>query len=354
VAVSPQILRLYTRRRAQHYGLDPDIEEAQFQQESGFNPNARSPAGALGAAQIMPETAASWGVDPMRPRKALDVALRHMAQYYKQYGNMRDALIAYNAGPGAVGRSLPAETQNYIRTILGGRNPRSPRSSPVASVTSTGSNVSSPDVGQVLQNYIQATQGLFNQPIGGPNAFQSILPEDPGAGIARTVEALQRITGKTETPGVESPSAQTSPGSLNLPTNVRGKVTVAPGANRAGVGLQKPLMSFLGALSHHAGAIHIGTGTNHNRMTLSGNVSDHWDGNAADLPMPVDSRQGDLMAAHAISLAGGIPFQKALQLAERGGVFNFETKAGRVQILWKTMVGGNHHNHVHIGLNPNR
>jgi hypothetical protein len=115
--------RAATRRAAQRYGLDPNVFMRQIQQESGFRPGAVSPAGAIGIAQIMPATARSWGVDPRNPLAALDAAAKNMARYVKQFGSYRDALIAYNAGPGAVGHSLPAETQGYIATILGGRTP---------------------------------------------------------------------------------------------------------------------------------------------------------------------------------------------------------------------------------------
>jgi hypothetical protein len=109
------------RRKARKYGVNPSIFQRQIQQESGFNPNARSPAGAQGVAQIMPATARSWGVNANRPRQALDAAARHMAEYLRSYhGDWSKALTAYNAGPGAVGGSLPAETKNYISTILGG------------------------------------------------------------------------------------------------------------------------------------------------------------------------------------------------------------------------------------------
>jgi len=111
------------QQKARKYGLDPNIFTRQIRQESGFNPNARSPAGAIGIAQIMPATARGWGVNPRDPNAALDAAARHMAQYVKQFGSYKDALVAYNAGPGRVGGSLPAETQNYIKTILGGRDP---------------------------------------------------------------------------------------------------------------------------------------------------------------------------------------------------------------------------------------
>jgi hypothetical protein len=107
------------RRSARKYGLDPRIFERQIQQESGFNPNARSPAGARGIAQIMPGTAKAWGVNPDDPRAALDAAAKNMAGYVHKYGSYKNALVAYNAGPGRVGGSLPSETQHYIKAILG-------------------------------------------------------------------------------------------------------------------------------------------------------------------------------------------------------------------------------------------
>lgn len=111
-------------RLARHFavahGINPDFFVRQIRQESGFNPNARSPAGAIGIAQIMPATAKGWGVDPTNPVAALNAAAAAMGKYVRQFGSYRDALVAYNAGPGAVGKPLPAETQNYIKVILGG------------------------------------------------------------------------------------------------------------------------------------------------------------------------------------------------------------------------------------------
>lgn len=112
--------RAYARRRAQIYGLDPDVFEAQIGAESQFRRSARSPAGALGIAQIMPDTARGWGVDPMNPRAALDAAARNMATYVRKYGSVEAALRAYNAGPGAIEASKGyAETNAYVRKILG-------------------------------------------------------------------------------------------------------------------------------------------------------------------------------------------------------------------------------------------
>lgn len=117
------------RQYAQQYGIDPSVFVNQIRAESGFNPNAVSPAGARGIAQIMPATARGWGVNPDDPVAALDAAAKNMARYVKSYGgDYRKALAAYNAGPGAVQKygGVPPykETQNYIKKILGGRQPQ--------------------------------------------------------------------------------------------------------------------------------------------------------------------------------------------------------------------------------------
>jgi soluble lytic murein transglycosylase-like protein len=112
------------RRAAARYGLDPGVFERQIQQESGFNPTIRSPAGAVGIAQIMPATARGWGVDPLNPTAALDAAAKNMAAYVKKYGGIENALRAYNAGPGAIKASHGyAETNAYVKRILGGGAP---------------------------------------------------------------------------------------------------------------------------------------------------------------------------------------------------------------------------------------
>lgn len=119
------------RQDALNVGFPPDVFVRQINEESGFNPSAVSPAGAIGIAQFMPATAASLGVNPWNPVQSLQGASRLMENYTQQYGgDVAKALAAYNAGPGTVQRAvslggagwrafLPAETQNYIRIILG-------------------------------------------------------------------------------------------------------------------------------------------------------------------------------------------------------------------------------------------
>jgi hypothetical protein len=109
-------------------GINPVIFLKQIEQESGFNPLARSPAGAEGIAQLLPSTAQALGVDPWNPAQALQGAARLMAQYLHRYGgDYAKALAAYNAGSGAVDAALaypnwldhlPDETRRYVLAIL--------------------------------------------------------------------------------------------------------------------------------------------------------------------------------------------------------------------------------------------
>lgn len=116
---------------AMNAGISPDYFVRQINLESGFNPNAVSPSGAEGIAQFLPSTAAGLGINPFDPYQALNAAAHVMAGYNANYhGNYAMALAAYNAGSGTVQYAvtncgsnwmscLPAQTQNYIHTIMG-------------------------------------------------------------------------------------------------------------------------------------------------------------------------------------------------------------------------------------------
>uniref|UniRef100_UPI003AE375A5 lytic transglycosylase domain-containing protein n=1 Tax=Paracoccus sp. T5 TaxID=3402161 RepID=UPI003AE375A5 len=113
----------HARQAAQRHGIPEDLFLRLVQQESGWNPNARSHKGAMGLAQLMPGTAAKMGVNPADPVQNLNGGARYLRMMYNQFGNWTLALAAYNAGPGAVQKygGIPPyrETRNYVRIIAG-------------------------------------------------------------------------------------------------------------------------------------------------------------------------------------------------------------------------------------------
>jgi hypothetical protein len=116
--------RAEAARIAQKYGIDPNLFVRLIEQESGFNPEAKSPAGALGLAQLMPGTALDMGVMRIDPLQNLEGGAKYFRQQLDAFGgDPALALAAYNAGPGNVKKygGIPpfAETQNYVSRILG-------------------------------------------------------------------------------------------------------------------------------------------------------------------------------------------------------------------------------------------
>lgn len=103
---------------ARKYGVDPQLFRRLIKQESGWNPNAGSPAGALGLTQVVPK----WhpNANLSTPQGQLDYGAKHLGSLLKKYGNPRDALAVYNSGkPWSVSQSY-GETRNYVTNILNG------------------------------------------------------------------------------------------------------------------------------------------------------------------------------------------------------------------------------------------
>lgn len=111
------------REAAARHGVPTELFLRLVQQESGWNAAAVSPKGAVGLAQLMPETAAGLGVDPTDPTQNLDGGARYLRQQYESFGTWPLALAAYNAGPEVVRQygGIPpyAETQTYVVVIWG-------------------------------------------------------------------------------------------------------------------------------------------------------------------------------------------------------------------------------------------
>lgn len=120
-------------------------------------------------------------------------------------------------------------------------------------------------------------------------------------------------------------------------------VHLSPGADRPGAHTSRDVLAFVGSLGRAAGrALTIGTGTNHNQFVVGTNrQSDHWTGHASDIPATgaALTRLGRLALIQA-----GMPRREAMRI--KGGLFNI----GRYQIIFNSMEGGNHFNHLHVGV----
>lgn len=109
----------YAALCAQSYGVPVEMFVRQIAQESGFQPDVTSPAGAIGIAQIVPQYHPT--VDPTDPVASLNYAAQLMKAHYVTYGDWMLALIAYNGGQGAVDAFMQGkaydESLRYVQAI---------------------------------------------------------------------------------------------------------------------------------------------------------------------------------------------------------------------------------------------
>lgn len=114
---------LQLKELEKQYGLPSGLLSSVMTAESGGNPNAQSPKGALGLFQFMPETAKQYGINPLDPQQAAMGAAKMYGDLLTKYeGDLPSALAGYNWGQGNVDRkgldAAPKETQGYIEKVM--------------------------------------------------------------------------------------------------------------------------------------------------------------------------------------------------------------------------------------------
>ena len=124
----PEDLVKKARSYADKHGVPWNVGKAIINQESAWDPKAKSKAGAMGLMQLMPKVASALGVtDPYDVDQNLDAGMSEIGGHLRRHkGNLADALADYNYGQGnvkkarAAGRPLPDETIDYQRKVIKG------------------------------------------------------------------------------------------------------------------------------------------------------------------------------------------------------------------------------------------
>ena len=208
--MSQKLYGALAQAAAQKYGINPSVFMRQIEAESSWNPNAKSPAGAIGLTQLMPGTAAGLKVkNPWDPAQNIEGGAKYFRQQLDKYnGDYRLALAAYNAGPGAVAKygGVPPyrETQNYVQKILGGatdiaggatqvskqKMPTFPgyAEQALSQPQDTGIPASNPDIlTQLAQQLMQSNDDILKNPIKSKLQNYSLMD--------RLFSSLPSITG---------------------------------------------------------------------------------------------------------------------------------------------------------------
>lgn len=361
MASKTQLVRL-ARRKAKKYGVDPDIFVRQINQESGFR-DVQSPAGAKGYAQFIDSTARAYGVDVHDPASSFDGAARYMRDNLKKYGSYRRALSAYNSGR-PDGYKTIAETKNYVRTILGGKNPKFTDAGGGSSSTTTDVAIPGGTVAgaqdttirdlarnpQPLPELVDSTGPVGIAPVvkpsfaaGPPSAGPAPLDLSSysSATLPKIRDQLNAIPagGGPLPPAPESPDIEVPPiyGKLRTPRGTKAELT--PGKGWGGSqGVAEQLADVTGLTP--------GSRKRARVMTANGNVSDHYQGNKNAYAIDLNSKGNNPKALEA----GARRIAKALGIKNYrpNRIYNVNRNGYRVQLIYGAAV--DHGDHVHVGV----
>lgn len=265
------------------------------------------------------------------PRFALDAGFRYLAHQKRTFGNWKLALAAYNAGPNAVkeygGVPPYQETRNYVRNILAKANTKTAGAGsvvPAATSLDVGSIGSPPDLtGFALSNLSRIASGSYSPRGALADLASSVSIEAPGSPPA----ASEPTTGVPVTP--QSGEWQRW-------------VSVPKPSGSSSAPHRPEILSFVGGLARRTGKpLSVWDNTTHSKMTVNGRVSAHYEGFAADIP--ATGARLTRLGRNALIMAGMSP-REARKV--KGGLFN----VGGYQIIFNTQQGGNHYDHLHVGI----
>ena len=281
--------------------------------------------------------------------EAISHVTKGLADGYIRQGRTTPAAIVSKYAPGSDGndeQGWASAVSSFVKEM--GGNPgasmsirpsaalKMPTAPPSLKFDSGLSSFSKPSTG--FDDFVMANAGL-----------------NPDAQVRNLVSGLMsgQLDEKRWTPPpLQMPTLGTAGGKVPMgggavfPAGKVGKVAFASSANRAGVSVNPAVTSFVRQIAGKFGPITVGTGTNHNQFvsgTNNSRQSDHWLGNAVDIPA---SGQTLTRLGHDALIAAGMPWQKAEKAG--GGLY----QVGKWQIIFNTTLaqGGNHWNHLHVGL----
>lgn len=357
MAVSRATLEARARAVARKYGIPEAGFLAQIGMESGWNPNAKSPAGAQGLLQFMPGTAAGLKINPYDPFQAIEGGAKHMAALKRNLGSWDLALAGYNAGGGAVQKyhGVPPyrETQNYVSKLgpyfRGSASaPSAPRTAPQGAAVDPQAQL------QAAAPHVdaQALLGLLQR-----TSQATLKGQAPGQDYMRQLMAIigkARINPQAEQVGTSAADAGPRvAAAATIPRRYTGQIPLQPGVSPLDNGTwagAKDAVLAVAPLAFQQG-LKVSSHKRDRQMTASGGVSDHWTGSKSSYAMdlgwggasPVPA--ADRAASQIVSALGG-----PNNWGSKGGNFVVTRGGYRYQVIYRSNIGGNHYNHIHLGV----
>lgn len=337
----------YASAEARRIGLPRSWFLAMLHAESGFSPDVgqgprRSSAGAIGYGQLMPGTARGLGVDPYDWRQNIRGAAIYLKRQYDQFHSFPLALSAYNSGPGgseAAGKVEGfSETQAYVKRVAqleamyrgqGGNEPiiRNQEAQTVRDV-----------------NQQQAQEMLRGPIVTAPTELYKGAITRLGPLSTRAAESAARFVPRAPMPAAAEPQT-TQPGAAPFKAGGTG-TPVRPDFDDGWQGSRSVAAGFLSI--GQANGLKVMSEKRDRRDTTSGNRSDHWTGSRDSFAYDLSNgnKPTEEMDNTARAIAARLGFKW------NGGELNRTVVVNgyRIQVLYRTNVGGNHFNHIHVGV----